>query len=231
MGVRGHGTLDLFVPLLLENSPFEEDFSKIDGKTTVLLGTSPPLTEVSRALRARNAEKVSKMCPGASGPGTPKSLQKVSGTGILPLSPSLSLALSLSISLPLLSFSMFPYISLYVADLSLSLSLSRFLSASRSCCSLSLSLSLTVCLSVCLPSCLLSLYLLFDIYIYISLSLFLFVLSLFFFLSLSLFSISVSATLVQGKAPRTSIFATLDEECRVPGGNDKGFCDKIRKEF
>ena len=41
------------------------------------LGTSPPLTEVSRALRARNAEKVSKMSPGASGPGTPKSVQKV----------------------------------------------------------------------------------------------------------------------------------------------------------
>ena len=40
------------------------------------LGTSPPLTEVSRALRARNAEKVSKMSPGASGPGTPKSPQK-----------------------------------------------------------------------------------------------------------------------------------------------------------
>ena len=44
------------------------------------LGTSPPLTEVSRALRARNAKKVSKMSPGASGPGTPKSLKKVSGT-------------------------------------------------------------------------------------------------------------------------------------------------------
>ena len=44
------------------------------------LRTSPPLTEVSRALRARNAEKVSKMSPGASGPRTPKSLQKVSGT-------------------------------------------------------------------------------------------------------------------------------------------------------
>ena len=44
------------------------------------LGTSPPLTEVSRALRARNAERVSKMSPGASGPGTPKSLKKVSGT-------------------------------------------------------------------------------------------------------------------------------------------------------
>ena len=44
------------------------------------LRASPPLTEVSRALRARNAEKVSKMSPGASGPGTPKSLQKVSGT-------------------------------------------------------------------------------------------------------------------------------------------------------
>ena len=44
------------------------------------LGTSPPLTEVSRALRARNAERVSKMSPGAGGPGTPKSLKKVSGT-------------------------------------------------------------------------------------------------------------------------------------------------------
>ena len=44
------------------------------------LRTSPPITEVSRALRARNAENVSKMSPGASGPGTPKSLQKVSGT-------------------------------------------------------------------------------------------------------------------------------------------------------
>ena len=39
------------------------------------LGTSPPLTEVSRALRARNAEKVSKMSP-----GTPKSIQRVSVT-------------------------------------------------------------------------------------------------------------------------------------------------------
>ena len=46
----------------------------------MFLGTSPPLTEVSRALRARDAEKVSKMSPGASGPGTPKSLKKVSGT-------------------------------------------------------------------------------------------------------------------------------------------------------
>ena len=45
----------------------------------IWLRTRPPLTEVSRALRARNAEKVSKMSPGASGPGTPKSLQKVSG--------------------------------------------------------------------------------------------------------------------------------------------------------
>ena len=42
--------------------------------------TSPPLTEVSRAIRARNAEKVWKMSPGPPGPGTPKSLQKVSGT-------------------------------------------------------------------------------------------------------------------------------------------------------
>ena len=51
--------------------------------------TRPPLTEVSRALRARNAEKVSKIFPGASGPGnpekspkslgnSPKSLQRVS---------------------------------------------------------------------------------------------------------------------------------------------------------
>ena len=43
------------------------------------LGTSPPLTEVSQALRARNAEKISNMSPAASGPGTPKSLKKVSG--------------------------------------------------------------------------------------------------------------------------------------------------------
>ena len=44
------------------------------------LGTSPPVTAVSRALWARNAEKVSKMSPAASGPGPRKSLQKVSGT-------------------------------------------------------------------------------------------------------------------------------------------------------
>ena len=44
------------------------------------LGTSPPLTEVSQALRARNAKKVWKMSSGASGPGTPRSLQKVLGT-------------------------------------------------------------------------------------------------------------------------------------------------------
>jgi len=37
--------------------------------------------------------------------------------------------------------------------------------------------------------------------------------------------------LVQGKAPKTSIFTMLDEECRVPGGHDQGFCDKARKEF
>ena len=51
-----------------------------DGFSFSDMGTSPPLTEVSPARRARNAEKVSKMSPGASGPGTPKSLQKVSGT-------------------------------------------------------------------------------------------------------------------------------------------------------
>ena len=45
-----------------------------------VLGTSPPLTEVSRALRPRNAKRVSKMSPGAPGPETPKSLKKVSGT-------------------------------------------------------------------------------------------------------------------------------------------------------
>ena len=44
------------------------------------LRTRPPLTELSRALRARDAEKVSKMSPGASGPRTPKSRQKVPGT-------------------------------------------------------------------------------------------------------------------------------------------------------
>ena len=44
------------------------------------MGTSPPLTGVFRALRARNAEKVSKMSLRASGHGTPKSLQKVLGT-------------------------------------------------------------------------------------------------------------------------------------------------------
>ena len=57
--------------------------SKVAGSGVdliLLLGTSPPLTEASRALRVRNAEKVSQMSPGASGPGTPKSLQKVSGT-------------------------------------------------------------------------------------------------------------------------------------------------------
>mmetsp|Transcript_1682 Transcript_1682/g.4333 ORF Transcript_1682/g.4333 Transcript_1682/m.4333 type:complete len:1653 (-) Transcript_1682:108-5066(-) len=37
--------------------------------------------------------------------------------------------------------------------------------------------------------------------------------------------------LVQGKAPVTSIFTSLDEACRVPGGSDQGFCDKVRKEF
>ena len=42
------------------------------------LGTSPPLTEVSRALQARNPKKVSKMSPGAGGPGTPKKSQKKS---------------------------------------------------------------------------------------------------------------------------------------------------------
>ena len=46
-----------------------------------MFGTSPPLTGgFSRALRARNTEKVSKISPGASGQGTRKNLQKVSGT-------------------------------------------------------------------------------------------------------------------------------------------------------
>ena len=44
------------------------------------LGASRPLLSAFRAQRARNAERVSKTSPGASGPGTPKSLQKVSGT-------------------------------------------------------------------------------------------------------------------------------------------------------
>ena len=42
------------------------------------LGTSPPLTEVSRALRARNPKKVSKKSRGQSGK-SPESLRKVSG--------------------------------------------------------------------------------------------------------------------------------------------------------
>ena len=37
------------------------------AKTELALGTRPPLTGVSRALRSRNAEKVSKMSPGACG--------------------------------------------------------------------------------------------------------------------------------------------------------------------
>ena len=44
-------------------------------------GTSPPLTEVSRALRARNAESLENVSRG-SGRGTPKSLQKVSGNSL-----------------------------------------------------------------------------------------------------------------------------------------------------
>ena len=44
------------------------------------LGTSLPLTGVSWGLRARNAEKISKMSSGGSGFGTPKSFQKVLGT-------------------------------------------------------------------------------------------------------------------------------------------------------
>ena len=46
-----------------------------------LLRTSPPLTEVSQALElhAWNAEKVSKLSPGASGPETPERFKKVSG--------------------------------------------------------------------------------------------------------------------------------------------------------
>ena len=59
-----------FLEILRNNTPFG-------------LRTSPPLTEVSRALWARNAEKVSNMSPGASDPGTPKSLQKVSSLGSL----------------------------------------------------------------------------------------------------------------------------------------------------
>ena len=39
-----------------------------------------PCERASPLQRSRNAEKVSKMSPGASGPRTPKSLQKVSGT-------------------------------------------------------------------------------------------------------------------------------------------------------
>ena len=38
----------------------------------LVLRTSAPLTEVSWALRARNAKKVSEMSPRASGPGTRK---------------------------------------------------------------------------------------------------------------------------------------------------------------
>ena len=64
-----------FVVWLLHHphSSFDSYFSL----ATVVLGPGPPLTEVSRALRARNAERVSKMSLGASGPRTPKSLQKV----------------------------------------------------------------------------------------------------------------------------------------------------------
>ena len=41
--------------------------------------SGPPLTGVSRAVRAQNAENASKMSPGASGPRTPKSLENVLG--------------------------------------------------------------------------------------------------------------------------------------------------------
>ena len=58
---------------------FGQNPCKIDHFPTKRLGTSPPLTRVSGALSGRNTEKVSKMSPGASGPGPQKGLQKVSG--------------------------------------------------------------------------------------------------------------------------------------------------------
>ena len=54
------------------------DLPKIVFKTSKLR-TSPPLTGVSRALRAKNAEKVSKISGGAFGRGSRKSLQKSRG--------------------------------------------------------------------------------------------------------------------------------------------------------
>jgi len=35
--------------------------------------------------------------------------------------------------------------------------------------------------------------------------------------------------LIQGK--KCSVFGLLDQECRLPGGSDQGFCEKIKKEF
>ena len=67
-----HGPFD---PVLESAAPSSPATRAKSGRTaqafaTQVLGTSPPLTEVSRALRARNAEKVSsRKCGG--GPGRP----------------------------------------------------------------------------------------------------------------------------------------------------------------
>ena len=58
-------------PLLLEIQALRKE------KGTYILGTSPPLTEVFRAWRARDAERVSKMSPG---PGPQKVSKKSRNT-------------------------------------------------------------------------------------------------------------------------------------------------------